>query len=153
MKNLNSMDLLATESNRKKIESYQMDVLESFRDFNEAVRYHGSPDMNREITLLHNLTFEAVAKSFNQDELQDCIENFVQKLKDLSYFNGYLDVTIESLNHLREVWTNTMFDIQADWVYNGVFEYDADKYELRVNVGSYKFVTGTVNLERILTER
>ena len=77
MKDLNSMDLLATESNCKKIESYQMDVLESFRDFNEAVRYHGSPDMNREITLLHNLTFEAVAKSFNQDELQDCIENFV----------------------------------------------------------------------------
>lgn len=152
MNNLNKMDLLAKPP-RKEIESYQMDVLESFREFNEAVRYHGSPDMGREITLLHNLTFEAVAKSFNQEELQDCIENFVQKLKDLSYFNGYLDVTIESLNHLREVWMNTMFDIQADWVLNGVFEYDANKYELRVNVGTYNKVAGTVNLERILTKR
>lgn len=151
-KHLNSMDLLS-ELREPERESYQLDVLESFRDFDDVIRYHGSPEMHRELRLLHNLTFEAVTKSFNKEELDQCMENFVQKLKDMSYFNGELDVTPESLNAIYDTWMSCMFDIQADWVFNGVFDYDADNYELRVNVGTYDKTVGTVNLERSLTKK
>lgn len=150
MKDLEKIDLLA-KTDVVDRESYQMDVTDAFSDFNDAVRYHGTPAMMQQLELLHKLTFETVAKAFNQQQLKECTENFLEKVKDLSYFNGYLDVTIESSNHIYDVWMDTVFDLQADWVFNGVFEHDENTHTLTVNVGSYR--NGVVGLERTLRKR
>ncbi len=123
----------------------------SFRDLEDVVRYRGTHRMRDEMNWIKEIAIQTAAKSFNEHELRDNQENFLTKIQDLRYVNGYNDVADLDFSEIQQTWHRTVLDLIDDFNEVEVFDYDDGKYVLEINVA--KFTDHYIDLERILYKK
>ena len=118
-----------------------------FRKFDQLIRFKGTHLMQKEIQLLHKLTFEAAAKSYTDTGLTEIQELFTNKISELRWVNGYNDVSDEDFNEIYTEWTYLVMDLVDDWLENDLYDYDRYTETMDVNIG--RITDSFVNVEVI----
>lgn len=122
-----------------------------FRDLEDIVRYRGTHHMAKEISWFKEMAIQTAAKSFNPNWLYDNQQNFLTRLSEMRYVNGYNDVEDIDLSQIQHTWHQLVLAIVDDLNEVDIFEYDHNVYVMEINVG--KFTDHYIDLERILHER
>ena len=90
---------------RPKIEHYRENAPE-FRDLEDLIRYKGTHRMRNEMQWIKEITVQTAAKSFSSRELKDNQENFLVKMQDLRFVNGFDDVDDLSMSEIQQLVFN-----------------------------------------------
>lgn len=121
------------------------------RDLEEAIRYRGTHHMAKEMHWFKEMAIMTAAQSFNTQFLRDNQENFLTKLSELRYVNGYNDVEDLDFSEIQQLWHRLVLDLVDDFNEVEIFDYDHNVYVMEIHV--VKFTDHYIDLERILHER
>jgi len=132
------------------IKSFRLQPLDS-RDLEHAVRYRGTHHMAKEINWFKEMAIMTAAQSFNEHFLRDNQENFLTKLSELRYVNGYNDVDDADFAEIQQLWHRLVLDLVDDFNDVDIYDYDDNVYVMEIHVR--KFTDQYIDLDRILHER
>lgn len=135
---------------KPKIEKYRVS-LPDFKELREAIRYHGTHVMMNEWSWIQEMAIVTAAKSFNSNWLRDNQENFLKKMQDMRYINGFNDVEEYDFSTITQLWHRVVLDIIDDFNDVDVFDYDEHREVMEVNIA--KITEHHVDLERLLYKR
>ena len=135
---------------RPKIEHYRVNAPD-FRDLEEVIRYKGTHLMRKEMHWIKEITIQTAVKSFSSRELKDHQENFLTKMQDLRFVNGFNDVDDLSMSEIQQQWHQTVLVLIEDLNDVDVFDFEEERYVMEINVA--KITEHHIDLERLLYTR
>ena len=135
---------------RPKIEHYRVNAPE-FRDLEDLIRYKGTHRMRNEMQWIKEITVQPAATSFSSRELKDNQENFLVRMQDLRFVNGFDDVDDLSMSEIQQLWHRTVLNLIEDLNELEVFDFDEERYVMEINVA--KITNHHIDLERLLYTR
>ena len=107
--------------------------------------------MRNEMQWIKEITVQTAAKSFSSRELKDNQENFLVKMQDLRFVNGFDDVDDLSMSEIQQLWHRTVLNLIEDLNELEVFDFDEERYVMEINVA--KITNHHIDLERLLYTR
>lgn len=121
------------------------------KDLYDAVRYHGTHVMRNEFNWIREMAIQTAAKSFKTRELADNQENFLRRMQDMRYVNGFNDVEEIDFSTITQLWHDVVMQIVDDFNDVDVFDFDESREVMEINVA--KITEHHIDLERLLYKR